>query len=67
MENQKDNNTWYPESVKPGHDREVLVELEKGFVIIASWMPGFNCWMSVNGEVKGVTYWREKPRRENHG
>ncbi len=39
MENQKDNNTWYPESVKPGHD----------------------------SEVKGVRYWREKPRRENHG
>lgn len=65
--NQKDDNTWYPESVKPEHDREVLVELEKGFVIIASWMPGFNCWMSVNGEVKGVRCWREKPRRENHG
>lgn len=55
---------WKPESEKPNSDREVLVELENGFTTIATWMNGFGCWMSVNGEVKGVQYWCEKPERE---
>ena len=54
---------WHPESDRPSSDSEVLVELENGFTIIATWMSGFNCWMSVNGEVKGVKYWSEKPER----
>jgi hypothetical protein len=57
---------WYPESVRPNSDREVIVELDNGFTIIATWMRGFGYWMSVNGEVKGAHYWCEKPERKNN-
>jgi hypothetical protein len=56
-------NQWHQEPMKPNSDREVIVELENGFTIIATWMSGFNCWMSVNGVVEGVRYWCEKPER----
>lgn len=55
---------WHLESEKPNSDREVFVELENGFTIIATWMKGFKCWMSVNGVVEGVRYWHEKPERK---